>query len=80
MARTKQTQVTGSDEVVEAVNKLDSALQDLKGTDAWFDEVESLNASLGLPNVMDRELHRRVASNMVTFYAQQVVEASSKNK
>lgn len=74
-SKTGQTS-TSSTNLVNALNNLDRCLQDLKTTDAWFDEVEDLNAKLGVPNTMDRELHRRVASNKVSFYAQEVVNTS----
>lgn len=67
---------TNHEQLVHALNELDYHLQALKGADAWFDEVEDLNAKLDSPNVMDRDLYKRVESNAITLYAQEVVNLS----
>lgn len=67
---------TNNTDLFSALSHLEYSLQSLKTTDAWFDEVEALNADLGVENVMDRELHRRCASNAVSLWAQEVVDLS----
>jgi hypothetical protein len=61
--------------LASALNNLDRSLQELKSADAWMDEVESLNATLGCESPIDRDLYKRVTSNAVTMYAQKVVDA-----
>lgn len=74
-SQTGQT-TTNHEQLVGALNELDFHLQSLKTADAWFDEVEDLNAKLGCPNVMDRDLYKRVESAAVTLYAGEVVRLS----
>jgi hypothetical protein len=74
-SQTGQTS-TNQDELVHALNELDYHLQALKGADAWLDQVESLNAALGIESHTDRDLYKRTESDAVTLYAQEVVNIS----
>ena len=67
---------TNHEQLVHALNELDYSLQELKNADAWCDRADATDALCGREPIVDRDLYKRVASNAVSMYAQQVVDLS----